>query len=446
MRVLWVCNVMLPSIAKQLGREASNKEGWVSGLAEMILSRQKENGIVLGIAFPMERDGFRGEIKREDGGRFQCYGFEEDVNQAHVYQARLEESMAQILKEFQPDVVHCFGTEYGHTLAVTRVCDRPQRILVGLQGLCAVLAQAYMADIPVSVQKSVTFRDLVKRDTLMLQKQKFVLRGRMEKEAIQRAGNVTGRTDWDHYYAKQWNPKADYYTMNETLRTAFYSESWKSGQCDPYMIFLSQGDYPVKGLHYMLLALPEILKQFPETKVCVAGNSLISDKTLKDRIKLSAYGKYLKSIIQKYDLGDKIKFLGMMTAEQMKAQYLRSGLFVCCSSLENSSNSLGEAMLLGMPCISADVGGIPSLLQNGVDGILYEGYRIKKEENNMCDKKETELERVTKNLKNTIIEAFSDMEKMRAYGENARKHALITHDREKNYYKMIEIYSSIINK
>lgn len=34
MRILWLCNIMLPAVAKQLGVEASNKEGWLSGLAE----------------------------------------------------------------------------------------------------------------------------------------------------------------------------------------------------------------------------------------------------------------------------------------------------------------------------------------------------------------------------------------------------------------------------
>lgn len=447
MRVLWVCNVMLPSIAKQLGREASNKEGWVSGLAEMILSRQKENGIVLGIAFPMERDGFRGEIKREDGGRFQCYGFEEDVNQAHVYQARLEESMAQILKEFQPDVVHCFGTEYGHTLAVTRICDRPQRILVGLQGLCAVYANTYMASMPEKVRKSVTFRDWLKKDTLVMQQQKFVKRGEMERESVKRAGNVTGRTDWDRYYAAEWNPQVSYYAMNETLRPAFYSDCWKRELCQPYTIFLSQGDYPIKGLHYMLLALPGILERFPKVRVCVAGNSLVEDKTWKDRIRLSAYGKYLKDIMRKYQLTDKVTFLGRLDAERMKAQYLASGLFVCCSTLENSPNSLAEAMLLGMPCVSADVGGIPSLFRDRVDGILYRGYRSRENSfDNICDEKGDDLRELTESLKNAVIEMLSDLEKAEEYGRNARKHALITHDRERNYYKLMEIYADINNK
>ena len=37
MRVLWVCNIMLPVIAEALHREASNKEGWLSGLLSQVV-------------------------------------------------------------------------------------------------------------------------------------------------------------------------------------------------------------------------------------------------------------------------------------------------------------------------------------------------------------------------------------------------------------------------
>ena len=40
MRVLWVCNIMLPVIAEALHREASNKEGWLSGLLSQIVDRE----------------------------------------------------------------------------------------------------------------------------------------------------------------------------------------------------------------------------------------------------------------------------------------------------------------------------------------------------------------------------------------------------------------------
>ena len=61
----------------------------------------------------------------------------------------------------------------------------------------------------------------------------------------------------------------------------------------------------------------------------------------------------------------------------MKERYLKSGLFVCCSAIENSPNSLGEAMLLGLPCVTADVGGIKSIFDADKDGIMYAGTKCR---------------------------------------------------------------------
>ena len=439
MRVLWVCNIMLPVIARHLGLEASNKEGWLSGLADSILDRQQEHGIELAVAFPVEeeKDGYKDKIFLENGSSLTCYGFYEDIAHAEIYHRELEGKIDVILKDFAPDVIHCFGTEYGHAMAVTKVCERRERVLLGLQGLCSVCADAYMASLPRKVRKSVTLRDLLKKDNLYQQREKFAIRGMREIEAIKGAGNITGRTKWDHYYAKGWNPGAEYFTMNETLRSCFYEGQWDASKCEKGRIFISQGDYPLKGLHYMLLALADIRRHFPQVKVCVAGSSLVEDKTLKDRLKRSAYGRYLKQIIRKNHLKDHVEFLGRLSAQQMKEQYLKAEIFVCCSSLENSPNSLGEAMILGVPCISADVGGIPSLFRDGVDGLLYMGF---------SKDGRPPLEEIVLNLKSAVFKMLSNPERMAYYSKNARYHALETHDREANYSRLLEIYAEIARK
>lgn len=461
MRVLWVCNIMLPVVAEYLHKEASNKEGWLTGLSSVILERREENGIRLAVAFPVEQKlyGWQEEIlvplggNGEAGGRTEklmCYGFCEDVNHAEIYDPMLEVDMMRIIEDFRPDVVHCFGTEYAHTLAMAKIFKFKQRLLIGIQGLCAVYANAYMANLPEEVRASVTFRDRLKKDSLVQQQDKFVIRGRMEKEALSLAGNITGRTDWDRHYALEWNPSAVYHQMNETLRPEFYTGQWQEEDCEPHTIFLSQGDYPIKGLHYMLLALPAIRNRYPEVKVCVAGNSLVKGKTLMDRMKLSAYGKYLRSIIQEFHLEKHVEFLGRLDAAQMKSRYLRSGLFVCCSTIENSPNSLGEAMLLGMPCVSADVGGIPSLFSDQVDGLLYRGYRTNDNSyDNVCDEKLTEDEKrknIVKELENAVLRIWENQEEKIEFGKNARNHAQKTHDRERNYRRMMEIYSDVTSR
>lgn len=449
MKILWVCNIMLPAIAEHLGVEGSNKEGWLSGLCSVILMRQRENGIDLHVAFPVEKkmDGYTEEIKTK-AGRLHCYGFYEDVKNAERYDAGLEKRIRRIIDTVQPDVIHCFGTEYAHTLATVRCAPHPERVLIGIQGVCGVIADAYMADLPQEVQQSRTFRDVLKQDSMLEQQEKFVIRGKREKEMLRGAFNITGRTEFDRLYVQKENPDAKYFSMNETLRSCFYDGEWQRENCEPHRIFLSQGDYPLKGLHYMLLAATKLRKNYPDLKICVAGNSLVRYETLKDKIKISAYGKYLRSLIEKYELQSQVEFLGKLNAAQMKEQYLKSGLFVCCSSNENSPNSLGEAMILGVPCVAADVGGIPSLFENGMDGILYEGHKLQnsKINNDSYDEKITNsnpAELVAERLYKGICEMWENPDKMMEYCKNARIHARKTHNREENYRKVTDIYATI---
>lgn len=472
MRVLWVCNIMLPVIAEALHREASNKEGWLSGLLSQIVARE-DTGMTLAVAFPVPMgeeipQSFVIRVQGEcpacvveatsateaasapdgDGGYLvRCYGFREDTVHPDRYQPELEEELRKITEDYDPDVIHCFGTEYPHTLAVCRVYPHPERILLGIQGICTLCAEAYFADLPESVTRKVTFRDLVKRDSLCSQQEKFARRGVMEREAIRLAGNITGRTAWDREVTTGWNPEAQYYPMNETLRASFYEGGWDPKHCELHSIFVSQGDYPLKGLHYLLKALPGIREKFPDVQVYVAGNDLTAYHTLKQKLKISAYGQYLRNLIREGNLESCVHFTGRLTEQQMRERFLRSHLFLCCSSLENSPNSLGEAMLLGVPCVSTEVGGIPSLFEDGKDGILCLGHQLDK--NNDCNSKKQEkeqLENIVKSMEKSIIEMWSSPEKMLEYSKNAREHARKTHDKEKNFTKLQEIYAKIAER
>ena len=449
MKILWLCNFMLPAVAEHLHQKATNKEGWISGMAEVILKRSKSNDVQLGVAFPVseDMDGYREELE-VFGGKLTCYGFYEDSAHPENYDERLEEKMRKITDDFKPDVIHCYGTEYSHTLAMCKAYPDKQKLLISIQGLCSVYANTYYADLPQKVIKNITFRDWLKKDSLTQQKDKYVSRGTYEIEAVKLSGNVAGRTAWDAFYTAAWNKDVKYYHLNETLRSCFYEDMWDADKAKAHTIFLSQGNYPIKGLHYMLMALPKIKTKYPDVKVFVAGDSVIKYETWKDKIKISAYGRYLRQLIQRYNLEDNVSFLGSLTAEQMKQQYLSSSLFVCPSTIENSPNSLGEAMLLGVPCVSADVGGISSIFTDGKDGILYPGFRTK---DNAFDRpyvKEGNVYALEENanaLAEAVLTMWEDSQKQRMYCENAAAHAKETHDREKNYRRMLEIYADIKN-
>lgn len=67
MKVLWLCNIMLPAVAEHFHRESSNKEGWLSGLLTAVLSHGDSNGIELAVAFPVaERLPYSAEAAGSD--------------------------------------------------------------------------------------------------------------------------------------------------------------------------------------------------------------------------------------------------------------------------------------------------------------------------------------------------------------------------------------------
>ena len=96
MRVLWLCNFMLPVVAEHLGKEATNKEGWLSGLAAQVLERAGENDITLAAAFPVgedllenKEDIFEKTISAHEG-TLCCYGFYENTDRPEQYDEALE--------------------------------------------------------------------------------------------------------------------------------------------------------------------------------------------------------------------------------------------------------------------------------------------------------------------------------------------------------------------
>lgn len=419
MRVLWLCNIYLPAIAAELNLKASNKEGWLSGICDAV---KKSHDFELGICFPVpkELDGFFREI---DGISY--YGFYEDTSHPETYDRSLEDRLKRVKEHFRPDVVHIFGTEFPHTLAMCKLYEHnSDRVLVGIQGIVSINKDHYFDGLPDYVVNRVTFRDFLRKDSLRTQLHKYELRALNEIEAVSLAGNITGRTPFDLEFTTRVNPEAKYHFMNETLRSEFYDGHWTKEQCEPHSVFVSQGNYPIKGLHVLFEAMPEIRAHFPDVHVYVAGDEITRYTTLKEKIKISSYGKYLRELIKKYRLQDVVSFVGSIDAATFRERLLKCNVFVSPSSIENSPNSVGEAMLLGVPTVASNVGGVPGIFKGGVDGLMFENQD-------------------SKGLAEAVCTIFTDDKLVNELTGKASMHAHITHNPDTNYKRLYDIYCDI---
>ena len=115
-------------------------------------------------------------------------------------------------------------------------------------------------------------------------------------------------------------------------------------------------------------AFPDILKEYPDAVVYTTGKNPLSKPLVKRR----GYEAYIVRLIKKYRLEDRIIYLGYQNQEQMADLYLKANVFVLPSSIENSPNSLGEAMMIGTPCVAADVGGVGNFITHKEDGYTYQ--------------------------------------------------------------------------
>lgn len=367
LKILWVCNVIPSYVSKCIGLERTEGGGWIECLGEAM----DDNPDIEFALCANYQQSTTSIFKAFWGSGSIFYGFRKAKVQNHEYDDTLEGLFKQIIQEFSPDILHVFGTEYAHALAAVKAFDNPKRTVLHIQGIISVIARHYTGMLPPRVVNSWTFRDFVRHDNILNQQKKFYARGEFEKETFQRVGFVTGRTEWDRACSEELNPDAGYTHIQEMMRTSFYEGKWSHAGCQKYRIFMSQGGYPVKGLHVMLEALAALKKKFPAVRLYVAGSDMKAAVNLAGKIRRSSYTKYILQLIKRWELDEYVHFTGTLNTDEMKEQYLSANVFVSASLIENSSNSIGEAMLLGTPVVASDVGGVSSILTHQQEGYLY---------------------------------------------------------------------------
>lgn len=336
------------------------------------------------------------------------------------YNKSLEKYWRDINDAFAPDCVHLHGTEYAHGLAFLRACPNV-RSVASIQGLVSSIARYYLAGLTTwDIIKSLTLRDVV-RGTIWGDKRSFERRGRLEVEIVNRLQHIIGRTSWDKAHVLAINPTIQYHFCNETLRPEFYGKTWTYEECEKHSIFVSQANYPIKGLHQLLKAMPLILRRYPDAKINVAGANAAKVKGLWQKVRQTGYGRYVAKLIKQYHLEDKVFFTGSLSAEQMCRRYLASNVFVSASAIENSPNSLGEAQLLGVPCVASYVGGTMDMMI-GDEEHLYRFEEVEMLAEKVCD--------IFENCRTANI--------------SSQERAAIRHDGKRNSEELYSIYQLLV--
>ncbi|RJP25484.1 MAG: glycosyltransferase family 1 protein [Candidatus Abyssobacteria bacterium SURF_5] len=117
--------------------------------------------------------------------------------------------------------------------------------------------------------------------------------------------------------------------------------------------------FPGKGVHVLLRALREVLKDVPELTADIVGSGPAEEELLK--------------LSKELGLQECVRFTGGVPPERLKQYYTRATVLVLPATiLENCPLVLLEAMAAGRPVIGSRVGGIPEIIVDGETGLLFE--------------------------------------------------------------------------
>lgn len=420
MKILWLVNIVMPELAVHLGREATVFGGWLDG-AKRALCRS-DNQLVICTTQP----------NGESAGCYDLSGVRYYITESSSI-PNMQRAFSDILEKEKPDIVHIYGTEFEHAYAMASVSE-VERTLVTIQGSLIICKDLAFASMPEKICKDNIYHKLLRKlkkggQSIELQKQSFEKRAAYEEKILKRVKYINGGSRWGNSVARSVNPDCHTLDCNLILRESFYDgEMWSYDECDKHSIYVLFS-YPIKGFHKFLEALAIIKTQYPDVKVNVVADTLYyrSYTGLKRKIMELApdYQWYVQELVEKYGLRDNLNFLGYLNESQVKEKLLKSNAFVSASAIENQSTALGEAMMLGVPCVASCVGAIQEMIDDGTDGFIYPFN-------------EPHL------LADSICRIFADEKLAAEFSVKGSEHSKNTYDREKNSEKLIDMYKAII--
>ena len=411
MKILWITNIVFPEANALLGKTIVQKGsgGWMFASAEALMQEPDVHLVVVSVSKDVT------DLTFLKGKEISYYLLPYGRGNLY-YNSEYEDYWKAIKSHVEPDIIHIHGTEFTHGLSYIKACGN-KNVVVSIQGLIGEIGRHFCDGLNAyDIFRNISLRDIV-RGTCFSDRRKWLKRAKYEDELISGVKYVIGRTTWDKAHVYAINSNIEYFVCNETLRNEFYSGKWAYEKINIHSIFMSQAYYPIKGLHQLLKAFTIILKKYPDATLRVAGSN-ISDK---DCFHISSYGKYIKNIIKRNNLQDHVTFLGDLSALDMKREYLKCNVFICPSSVENSPNSLGEAQLLGTPCIASFRGGIPTIMRGYEDALYpFDDYCM---------------------LAMKVSEIFDTI-------RSTELHDFVRdrHDKFINYRRTLEIYNNILNQ
>ncbi|MEO6902456.1 MAG: glycosyltransferase [Bacteroidia bacterium] len=319
-----------------------------------------------------------------------------------------------VVKKFNPDLINIFGLETEYAEIIPHVKCKS---IVHIQGILSPLTEFW--HIPNKTNRDVFWAsnpiNLIFAVGIYHSYFRILKSAQRERKMLEQVANISGRTDWDKSIMKVLAPEAKYFHIDEVIRHDFFETAWEYKHCETITIITIIGDSLYKGYDIILKTSALLCKHGLKFNWKIFGINNQSESV-----------KIIEKMVDIKHSVD-IQLLGHADSKTIIEQMKKAHLYIHPSKIENSSNSVCEAMLLGMPVIAADTGGMSTMIENKVNGLLFSNIDFY-------------------TLANIILQSIKQPAMLKQLGKNARETAFKRHDKEKIVNDLITAYKKIISE
>lgn len=388
--------------------------GWQDSLQRVI---RKSSEIELFVAFQSDKET---EVKTIEGVTYipMSVPLSRWMRQKSSYSWKYEEEalipqMIKVVERVNPDLIHVFGCEcpFGLVAKHTRV-----PVVIHIQGSIVPYNNALF---PPTYSDYTIYRSLWPNLRKIFRRWKSRLKDEsrldMEKRIWSSVRYYMGRTKWDYALSHILRSDCTYFHVEEALRPLFLDGS-KKWNCpdDGKLHLITTGISSFWKGPDMLLKTAKILHDLGvnfEWKV--AGNLNAEFKKVVEEHEKTTFEE------------NNVNILGFTQADELCDILCNSTMMVHTAYIENSPNAICEAQCLGVPVVSTNVGGISTLVRDGIDGILIPA-------NDPWQ------------MAYNIITLAKDKERMMQMSLSTREFALKRHSTENILSQLLSSYKSIV--
>lgn len=417
MKVLWFSNTSANALEYL-------KEGPVGGGWLKSLDRALQSEVELHIAFyyPKTDKSFQYQATTYHPigkGNWKLKALLGIFWERHIDQQDLPKYL-KIINFVNPDVIHIHGTENPFACIIQNI---RVPVVVSIQGCITVYHHKFLSGFTKkSLRASIYYRgkglkQFVRKKSFIRSLKEFEKIKKREQQNLKITKYIIGRTAWDRRITLVLAPQRVYYHCDELLRDTFYERIWKYNVGEQKLVIhTTNGDSPYKGFETLCESLT-ILNTLKGIQIEWQVAGISSDDSIV---------KVTKNKLKRRFPESGLLYLGNLNETGLVESLCKAQIYVSPSHIENSPNSLCEAMILGMPCIATFAGGTGSLLEDGEEGILIQDGDPWA-------------------LAGAILELYHNPAVAQQYGRKARERAMKRHNQDRVVKSYIDIYNDIIN-